>query len=406
MPENDSNTKACKYCVALGVSSSIAAYKAVDLTSRFVKAGIDVHVLMTENATRLIGQRTFLTLSQNPVTTSLWDVPEWRPEHIALSEQVQLLVVAPATANVLAKLAHGIADDALSTFALAHEGPLLIAPAMNPKMWRHPAVQENCRILKARGAVFIDPEPGPVACGADEAPGRMADPARICRAVSAHLAIQDLPTNAGAGRKLVVTAGPTREPLDPIRFLTNRSSGKMGYAVAEAASALGFETVLVSGPTCLPPPSNCRIVDVVSAEEMNAAVLEEFKDATGLVMCAAVADFRPAETAGAKIKKGNMTTLELPLARTPDILANVAEIKKSDQRTIGFAAESGDPVGEGRRKLADKKLDWIVANDVSRDDTGFASDQNQAVLISTGSEEPLPKMPKIELAAKILQKLL
>lgn len=391
-------------CIALGVSSSIAAYKAAALTSQCVKAGMDVNVLMTENATRLVGPRTLLTLSRNPVITSLWDVPDWRPEHIALSQRARLLVIAPATANVLAKLATGIADDALTTFALAHEGPVIVAPAMNPQMWRHPSVRENCRILAERGVVFVDPEPGPVACGADAAPGRMAAVERIFRTIQVQLALPPAIHGKGAGRKLVVTAGPTREPLDPVRFLTNRSSGKMGYAVAEVAAAMGFETTIISGPVSLPLPVNCALVEAGTASAMRDAVMAEFTDATALVMCAAVADFAP-KMVPAKIKKSDRDQLELRLQRTPDILAEIAKVKKPGQKVIGFAAESGDPVAEAKRKLCDKHLDLVVANDISRADVGFGSDRNQAALVTAKGVESLPVMSKIDLAVKILAQI-
>ncbi|MFO7821703.1 MAG: bifunctional phosphopantothenoylcysteine decarboxylase/phosphopantothenate--cysteine ligase CoaBC [Lentisphaeria bacterium] len=397
-------TRDADACIALGVSSSIAAYKAADLVSRLVKLGVEVNVIMTENATKLVAPRTFLTLSQRPVITSLWETPDWRPEHIALSEKAQLLVIAPATANVIAKLAHGIADDALLTFALAHEGPVLVAPAMNPKMWRHPAVRENCRILKERGVIFVYPESGPVACGDEQDAGRLADVGRICNAVEAHLAVSDELRRVGRNRRLVVTAGPTRENLDPVRFLTNRSSGKMGYAVAEAASAMGFETVLISGPVNLPLPANCEVLKVSTAAEMNEAVMREFGKAEALVMCAAVADFTPAEKAVNKLKKGAVDSLQLSLQRTPDILANVAEIKTGAQTVIGFAAESGDPIPEARRKLAEKRLDLVVANDISRDDIGFGSQDNEVTLVSDGESEKLPRLAKIKLAVKILAK--
>lgn len=392
--------------VVLGVSSSIAAYKAADLTSRLVQSGIDVHVIMTENATCLVQPRTFLTLSRNPVTTSLWDVPDWRPEHIALAERAGLLAIAPATANILGKLAHGIADDALSTFALACEQPMLVAPAMNPRMWRSPAVQANCRLLRERGVLFADPEPGHVACSGDGEAGRLASPERLHRMILAQLAGLTLRRAASSGFKVLVTAGPTREHLDPVRFLSNRSSGKMGYAVAAVAAAAGHDTTLITGPTALPPPAGCRIVQVGSAAEMNAAVDAEFRHTNLLVMCAAVCDFRPATCSGQKLKKASGIP-RIELERTDDILATVADIRKPGQIVVGFAAETENLEANARGKLRDKKLDMIVANDVSGTETGFDTDVNQAALFTPdGACQRLPRMSKLDLAVRLLQEIL
>jgi phosphopantothenoylcysteine decarboxylase/phosphopantothenate--cysteine ligase len=388
-------------CIVLGVTGSIAAYKAADLTSRLVQAGLDVHVLMTKNATNLVQPQTFLTLSRNAVTTDLWDVPNWRPEHIALADQADLLVVVPASANFIGKLAHGIADDALSTYALSHTGPVILAPAMNPRMWGHDAVQENLAILRRRGVVIVEPEEGRVACGED-GKGRLASVGTIQRAIQVHFALGRLPMGSQT-RKILITAGPTREALDPVRFLTNRSTGKMGYALAEVACAAGHEVVLVSGPVSLPRPAGCRIVDVVSAAEMAAAVKAEFASADLLIMCAAVADYRPVHCEARKLKKGD-SELALPLCRTEDILGTLATAKSPRQKIMGFAAETHDMAQHAQAKLRAKKLDWIVANDVSRGDIGFGGDCNEAIVYpSDGEPLPFPRMSKLELAARLLQ---
>jgi phosphopantothenoylcysteine decarboxylase/phosphopantothenate--cysteine ligase len=388
-------------CIVLGVTGSIAAYKAADLTSRLVQADLDVHVLMTKNATNLVQPQTFLTLSRNAVTTDLWDVPNWRPEHIALADQADLLVVVPASANFIGKLAHGIADDALSTYALSHTGPVILAPAMNPRMWGHAAVQENLAALRRRGVAIVEPEEGRVACG-EGGKGRLASVETIQRAIQVRLALGKLPAGTRT-KKILITAGPTREALDPVRFLSNRSTGKMGYALAEVACAAGHEVALVSGPVCLPRPAGCRIIDVVSAAEMAESVKTEFASADLLIMCAAVADYRPVHCEARKLKKGD-GELALPLCRTEDILAALGTAKGSRQKIMGFAAETHDMARHAQAKLLAKNLDWIVANDVSRDDIGFGVDSNEAVLYRADGEPlPLPRMSKLELAARLLQ---
>ena len=397
----DSGEPEGRACVALGVTGSIAAYKAADLTSKLCQAGVDVRVLMTSSATRLVQPRTFLTLSRNPVITDLWEAPAWRPEHVALAEEADVLVVAPATANFLGKLAHGIADDALSTYALTHSGTVVVAPAMNPRMWRHRAVQANCRLLSDRGVRFVGPGSGRVACG-DDGVGRMASVDEVFAVVRLELAR----ARAGVGpcppRRILVTAGPTQEAVDPVRYLTNRSSGKMGFAVAAAAVAGGHETVLVSGPCPLATPPFCRRVDVRTAAEMAEAVKREFESCDVLIMAAAVADYRPTAVAGAKLKKsdGPMT---LSLERTEDILGGITGAKRDDQVVVGFAAETEDVVQAAREKLRRKRLDYIVANDVGRDDIGFGADVNQVTVISQEREWPLPVMPKHDVAVELLR---
>jgi len=391
--------------VALGVTSSIAAYKAAELTSALVQHKFDVRVIMTENATKLVCPQTFSTLSQNQTITDLWSVPDWRPEHIALADEAELLVIAPATANFIAKMANGIADDALSTYAVSHEGPVIVAPAMNPRMWRNPVVQENCRKLRHRGIRIIDPEQGRVACGEDTEPGRMANPERIKNAVIANLTVKAKGRSEKESRKILISAGPTREMLDDVRFITNHSSGKMGYALAEAAQAVGFETVLVSGPVSLPPPSGGKLVKTVTGSEMKQAVMDEFPACDALVMSAAVTDFRPTNVFRGKLKKGQRDSFQLELEVTEDILSAVASAKKQNQKIMGFAAETGDVIANAQAKLKSKHLDWIVANDVSQTGIGFGSDENKVTLISPNGQQELERMPKYELAAILLEKL-
>lgn len=389
-------------CVVVGVTGSIAAYKAAEVVSALTKRGVEVHVIMTASATRLVQPQTFLTLSRQPVMSDLWSNPEWQPEHIALAERAQLLVIAPATANILGKMAHGIADDALSTYALSHTGPVLVAPAMNPRMWRHPATQASCRLLRERGVRIIEPERGRVACGEDGI-GRLAAPETIVTAVFEQLAALELKARTVTPRRIVVTAGPTREAIDPVRYLSNRSSGKMGYALAAVAAAAGHEVVLISGPTALPRPGGCRVVEVESAADMAAAVKAEFAAADLLIMCAAVADYRPARAAAQKLKK-TAATLAVELERTEDILASVAAVKRRDQVVVGFAAETTDVANYARAKLKRKKLDWIVANDVSRRDIGFESDSNEVTVYGAGGQAvAIPKMSKAALAARLLE---
>ncbi|MFW5803222.1 MAG: bifunctional phosphopantothenoylcysteine decarboxylase/phosphopantothenate--cysteine ligase CoaBC [Verrucomicrobiota bacterium] len=387
-------------CVILGVTGSIAACKAADLASRLTKAGVDTHVVMTDSATRLVQPRTFQTLTRNPVVTDLWDLPDWQPGHIALADRADLLIVAPATANILAKMAHGIADDALSTQILAHEGPVAAAPAMNPRMWRHPAVRENVNILRRRGVRILGPACGDVACGAP-GEGRMLEPESIAQAVKAQLLVLRTPQLAGRHDRVLVTAGPTCEDVDPVRFLTNRSSGRMGYAVAAAAAAAGMSVTLVTGPTALPLPLGCTPVHVRSAADMADAVKKHLPHVEGLIMAAAVADYRPETTSAAKIVK-SAGPLSLPLQRTEDILATVAEIRQPRQWIVGFAAETEHAEERAKEKLARKRLDWIAVNDVARSDIGFDSAENELVLHSPTTRIELGKADKLELAVRLL----
>jgi len=394
-----SNSAQSAPLVALGVTGSIAAYKAADLTSALVQAGVNVQVLMTASAMQLVQAQTFLTLSRQPVITDLWTMPQWQPGHIELAERAALLVIAPATANFIGKLANGIADDALTSYALSHQGPVLVAPAMNPRMWAHAAVQANCQRLRERAVVFVGPDSGRVACG-DAGRGRLAPVAQILDAVLAHLAAGALPPTPR--RRIVVTAGPTREFLDPVRFLTNRSSGKMGYAIAAVAAAAGHDVTLISGPTELTPPPNCRVIAVTSAAEMHAATRHEFAAAQLLIMAAAVADYRPSHCADSKLKK-TAAGLELEWQRTTDILAELGQDKGPDQVLVGFAAETENLEANAAAKLAAKNLDYIVGNDISRSDIGFAADANEVcVLAAKSAPLHIGRCSKRELAARLL----
>ncbi|BCV24741.1 bifunctional phosphopantothenoylcysteine decarboxylase/phosphopantothenate--cysteine ligase CoaBC [Gelria sp. Kuro-4] len=384
--------------VILGVTGGIAAYKAAEVASRLVQAGHTVKVIMTEAATRFVAPLTFQTLTGQPVVVDMFAAPPvWNVAHVAYAAAADLVLIAPATADVLAKLAHGLADDMLTTTVLATRAPVLVAPAMNSSMYLNPAVQQNLAILRGRGFHMVEPETGRLACGTS-GPGRLAAPEAIVAAAEELLR----PACDLAGWRVVVTAGPTREALDPVRFLSNRSSGKMGYALAQVAAARGAAVTLISGPTALAVPPGVERVEVTTAAEMCAAVLEHFSGATALVMAAAVADWRPKAFSPEKIKKGEHKSLLLELERTPDILAAVAPRKKPGQLVIGFAAESSRLTENAREKLLRKRLDFIVANDITRSDAGFASDANEVkILWPDGRVEELPRAAKEEVAAAI-----
>lgn len=383
--------------IVLGVTGGIAAYKAVELTSRLRKAGAEVHVIMTRAAQDFVTGLTFREISGQAVVTSMWDkVPTHNVEHIALANLADLLLVAPATANFLAKAAAGLADDMLTTTLLATKAPVFLAPAMNTNMYENPVTQKNLRELAARGFHIIEPASGHLACGVT-GKGRLPEPVDIARQVEAFFAkARDL-----LGRKVLVTAGGTREPLDPVRYLGNRSTGRMGYAIAQEAAARGADVVLVSAPSALPVPPGVRCVHVETAREMREAVLREFDDADVVIKAAAVADYRPKIVAENKIKKseGEFT---LVLERNPDILLELGQ-KKRQQVLVGFAAETTKLEEYARGKLAKKNLDFIVANDVSRPDAGFAVDTNCAKLfMRDGTVCDCPLSSKAELAGVIL----
>jgi phosphopantothenoylcysteine decarboxylase/phosphopantothenate--cysteine ligase len=385
--------------VLLGVTGGIAAYKAAELVRLLVKAGAEVHVLMTENATEFVAPLTFQTLSGNPVyvkTFKLLDTSDI--QHTSLSDLADLAIVAPATANFLGKYANGVADDLLTTTLLATQAPVLLAPAMNPRMWAHPAVAENRAKLAARGVRSIGPEAGEVACK-DVGYGRMTEPAQI---VEAALPLVVEPWLAG--KKIVIAAGPTREPIDPVRFISNRSSGRMGYALARAAHVLGADVTLISGPSRQECPLGVTRRGVETAQDMYEAVDDAFGRADILIMAAAVADFRPSETTPVKLPKiTGPATLRLEL--NPDIVAAMAA-KKGERKVVGFAAETGDADAKALAKLKRKGLDAIVANDVAQHGIGFDTVENEVVvLFADGRVAPLPRMDKAQLAFAILETL-
>ena len=387
--------------VLLGVTGGIGAYKSAELIRHFVRQGAEVSVVMTSNATRFVTPLTMEALSRNPVGTDLFSLSEERAiDHIARARWADLMVIAPATANYLAKAAHGIADDLLTTISLAATCPLLIAPAMNSAMWEHAAVQANLEVLTSRGVAVVPPGEGELACG-EEGVGRMADPEDIVEAVAALLEAGDL-----NGVRILVTAGPTRERIDPVRFLSNRSTGKMGYAIAEAAAARGAEVVLVSGPTALDPPDRVPCIGIESAADMLAAVTDNLEGCHWVIMTAAVADFRPSSVKGEKMKKAGRKDLSLDLTANPDILESIAS-DKAGRLHVGFAAETENLLDNAKAKLEGKALDLIVANDVTEEGSGFGSDTNRAVIIlRDGTVERLPLMSKRELADKVLDRSL
>jgi phosphopantothenoylcysteine decarboxylase/phosphopantothenate--cysteine ligase len=382
--------------VLLGVSGGIAAYKAA-LVARLLKAGgADVTVVLTEAATRFIGPDTFSALTGEPAHTSLWERPG-EVLHVRIAREADVAVVVPATANVLAKLAHGHADDLLSATLLEATCGLVIAPAMHSGMWEHPATQANVATLRERGVTFVGPATGPLAHG-DEGIGRLEEPEDVVAAVRGALAPQDL-----AGRTILLTSGPTHEPIDPVRFVGNRSTGKMGAALAAEALRRGATVTVVLGPGASAPPDG-EVVPVQTAEEMRDAVLARFDDADAVVMAAAVADFRPKAVADEKLKK-DAGVPELHLEPTPDILSELGE-RRTDQVLVGFAAETEDLERAGRRKLESKHLDLVVVNLVGRDGTGFGSDTNEAMILAAdGDDVPLRRWTKRELASAVVERV-
>jgi len=385
----------------LGVTGSIAAYKAAYLLRELTRLGAEVTVCLTEHARQFVGPLTFRTLSGRPVLSDLFDPRgEEAVEHVALAERAHAIVVAPATAHVLAKAAHGLADDFLSTLLLAGRGPLLFAPAMDGGMWEHPAVRANVDSLRARGAIVLEPDAGALASGL-AGKGRLPEVEHIVEAVRRLLApVADL-----TGEHLLISAGPTREPIDPVRYVSNRSSGKMGYAIATAALRRGAAVVLVSGPTAISPPPGAVFVPVQSAEDMREAILQHLGKATIVIKAAAVADYRPAHPSPAKIRSGQ-ERLSIDLSPNPDILKEVAA-RRGSAFVVGFAAETGDVAAHAVAKLRDKGIDLLVANDVSREGIGFDADDNEVLLVDRwGGTEPLARRPKSMIADAILDRVL
>jgi phosphopantothenoylcysteine decarboxylase/phosphopantothenate--cysteine ligase len=391
--------------VTVGVSGGVAAYKAAELVRALQRQALDVHVVMTEGAQQFVQPLTFASLTGHKVITSLWaaDSDESNPasaiEHIDAAQTTDALIVAPATANVLAKFAQGIADDFLTTMYLATDAPVIVAPAMNVNMWNHPATQANLALLEERGVRIVSPESGYLACGMIGS-GRLAENDAIVQAVLGILTHR----NDLAGETVLITAGGTREAIDPVRFLGNRSSGKMGYALAEAAVKRGAKVILVSAPTALRPPANAEVVPVVTTEEMRAAVLSRLDEATIVIKAAAVADYRPVMQAEQKLKRTGPLTLEFE--PTEDILAEVVQRRHDGMLVIGFAAETENAIVHGRDKLLRKGADAIVLNDVSRAGVGFDSDRNAATFLTHQTAIDLPEMSKRELADRILEEVL
>lgn len=392
--------------VVLGVGGGIAAYKAAELTRSLVQGGVAVQVVMTAGAQEFVRPLTFAALTGRPVITGLFSSSSSEAtlasaiEHIRVAQENDLLVVAPATADLMAKFAHGIADDFLTTMYLAFTGKVVLAPAMNTNMWLHPATQTNIETLRGRGHTIVEPGDGFLACGMT-GPGRLAEPEQIARIINEEIngRKRDL-----EGETVIVTAGPTQEPIDPVRFISNRSSGKMGYALAEEAAARGALVILVSGPVHLPPPRGVSVIAVRTAREMRDRVFEHLEEASIIVKCAAVSDFHAARVPRHKVKK-TAARLSLELDPTPDILAELGR-RKGDRLLIGFAAETENLKEESRRKLQTRNCDMIVGNLVG-EDTGFDSDENEVVLaLSGGDFIAIPRAPKRQIAGRIFDEAL
>ena len=389
-------------CVVIGVTGGIAVYKALDVISALRKKDIEVHVIMTESASKFVNPLTFQSISQNMVVTDMFAEPKaWEIQHISLAQKADLMLIAPATANVIGKISKGIADDKLSTTVMATKAKVLIAPAMNTNMYQNPIVQNNISKLKDFGYKFIEPASGRLACG-DIGIGKLADVNTIVERVIEELEDkeQDL-----LGKKVLVSAGPTIAPIDPVRYITNRSTGKMGYAIAKEARDRGAEVILVSGPTNLEPPKNVKIINIKTNEEMKKEILQNFKWADIVIKSAAVADYKPKEYSKEKIKKGE-GDLNICLTRDNDILKFLGEIK-THQVLVGFAAESDNVLENAERKLKNKNLDFIVANDITSSDTGFGSEDNKVVILSKNNEKlELEKMSKKKVASNIFDMIL
>jgi phosphopantothenoylcysteine decarboxylase/phosphopantothenate--cysteine ligase len=388
--------------IALGVGGGIGAYKAVEVARGLQKNGHDVIAVMTRNAQRFVGPLTFEAITRRKVLTN-----QFAPganadiEHISIASSIDLLLVAPATANVIGKFANGIADDFLSSLYIATKAPVLLAPAMNTNMLEHPAVQRNLDLLAASGVRFVDPGAGYLACGWI-GKGRLAEAAEIVAAAEQVLK----PAGPLRGRRVLVTAGPTREPIDPVRYVGNRSSGKMGYALAAAARSRGADVVMISGPTMLRAPAGVEIVDVTTAAEMHQAVTARAKGCDVVIMAAAVTDYAPTGPASQKIHK-DQDSMTLALVRTPDIISELGRRRGSQERPVlvAFAAETSDVVAQARKKLTEKGVDLVVANDVSRGDAGFEVDTNEVTLVSADGDEAVPLQSKTQIAERVLDRI-
>ena len=391
-----------KPCVVLGVTGGIAVYKACELLRLLQKRGIDVFVVMTQNACRFVAPLTFETLSGHPVAVDTFGRPQtWEVEHIALAKRADLFLIAPATANIMGKMACGIADDMLSTTVMATRAPVLVAPAMNTGMWENAAVQQNIKTLRARGVEIVAPVSGHLACG-DNGAGKLEDVAVIAeRACELLFAKKDM-----EGLRVMVTAGPSREALDPVRYISNRSSGKMGYAIAQAAQKRGAEVTLLSGPVAIEAPQGVKLVPFTTTQELLDRASELARKQDLLIQAAAPADYRAKEVAPQKIKKQGGEPMTFTLVENPDVAATLGKAKRSGQVFVGFAAETNDVLAHARDKLARKNLDMIVANDVTRPGAGFDVDTNIVTLITKDGQEALPMMSKAEVAQRILDRAL
>ena len=388
--------------IVLGVTGGIAAYKSAELVSRLRHLGANVHVIMTQNATEFVSPLTFQTISANQVVTDTFQAPEyWNVEHVALAKLAEVFVIAPATANIIAKMAAGIADDMLSTTVLATKAPVLVAPAMNTGMWTAAATCENVNTLKARGVRFIGPDSGMLACG-DEGAGRMSEPESIAEEICALLN----PKRDLNGLKVLVTAGATKERIDPVRFITNDSSGKMGFAIAEAARDRGAEVTAVFGSVSAPVPEGIRTIQIESARELYDVMLRETPGQDIVIQAAAVCDYRVEQQQNSKIKKADGEPLVLKMTENPDIARAVGELKKKNQTLVGFAAETDHVEKNAVSKLKKKNLDMIVANDVTVPGAGFNVDTNIATLITKKGSESQPLQTKRQLADVILDRIL
>ena len=388
--------------VVLGVTGSIAAYKSIELARRFTQAGATVQVVMSHSATEFVRPLTFQALTYRPVEVEMFQIQDERAAgHVAMGREADVVVIAPATAHVLAKLAAGMSDDLIATTVLATSAPIVLAPAMETHMWQNAATQENVRRLRARGVRVVDPESGPLASG-ESGPGRLAALEKIEAAV-----VDALGASAAlAGSRVLVTAGPTIEAIDPVRFVSNRSSGKMGYAIAAAARAAGADVTLVTGPTALAAPAGVRTVNVESADDMKDAVLGFLAQTDAVIMAAAVADYRPIEKFERKIKKKDAgSELNLRMTQNPDLLKAIVAARKPGTIVVGFKAETGDATAEAARMLREKKLDLVVANDITEPGSVFGSDTDKVAFVSADGAEEQPLLPKTEVARLLVAKL-
>ena len=388
--------------IVLALTGSIAVYKMIELARRLVQAGATVQVVMSKGATEFVTPLTFQALTYRPVEVEMFAMQDERAAgHVAMGRQADVVVVAPATAHVLARLAHGFSDDLIATTVLATSAPIIVAPAMETHMWLNDATQANVRALRARGVRIVEPDTGPLASG-EVGPGRLAAIERIASAIDDALAV----SQTLAGRRVVVTAGPTIEAIDPVRFVSNRSSGKMGYAIAAAARDAGAEVTLITGPTALAAPAGVRTFPVESADDMKEAVLAQLPRADAVIMAAAIADYRPIERVTKKLKKKELgREMTVRMTENPDLLKAIVAARRPGTVVVGFKAETGDATAEASRMLRDKNLDLVVANDVADPRSGFGSDEDRVAFVSADGIEQLPLLAKSEVARRLVDKL-